>query len=212
MLTKKELSEQLASFLPACAVDYVVSFFFTYKVKFTISKSRKTKHGDYRAPHNGLPHQISVNGSLNEYHFLITTLHEFAHLITYENFGNSVSAHGKEWRSTFKSLLAPLLKMDDIPYTIRLALSEEINHLKASTSGNAKLYKALNQYNIKDSDLQYLSDIPMEKLFVLQGKTFKKLELRRTRYLCKEINTNRSYLIPKIAQVQIIEKQDSNGK
>lgn len=208
MKNKKELSLQLAPFLPACAVDYVVSFFFNYKVKFIISKSRKTKHGDYRAPYHGLPHQISVNGSLNKYHFLITTLHEFAHLITYEKYGSNVNAHGKEWKSTFKSLLLPILKMNDIPYEIRLALSEEIDHLKASTSGNTKLYKAINAFNTQHVSMHYLTDIPVEQPFILNGKTFKKVKLRRTRYLCTELNTNRSYLIPKIAQVQIIETKN----
>lgn len=181
-------------------------------MKFTISKTRRSKHGDYRVPFKGSFHQISVNGSLNKYHFLITTLHEFAHLITFEKYGNNVKAHGKEWKSVFKSLLLPILKMEDIPESIRNALAHEIDNLKATTSGNFALYKAISAYNQNDCDVQYLMDIPFEKAFILQGKSFKKIALRRTRYLCRELNTNRSYLISKVAQVQIIDKKNLDGK
>ena len=49
---------------------------------FKISRSRSSKLGDYRAPFRGSPHRISVNHDLNPYSFLITTIHEFAHLQT----------------------------------------------------------------------------------------------------------------------------------
>ncbi len=44
--------------------------------------------GDYRNSHAGKGHRISVNGNLNKYSFLITLLHELAHLFTYERFGH----------------------------------------------------------------------------------------------------------------------------
>ena len=62
-----------------------------------VSKPRKTKLGDYRRP--GRPHQphrISINGNLNPYAFLITLLHEWAHLEIYQEYKGKVAPHGPE--------------------------------------------------------------------------------------------------------------------
>jgi SprT protein len=47
--------------------------------------ARSSKLGDYRPPQRGLPHRISVNHNLNQHEFLITLIHEMAHLLCWEN-------------------------------------------------------------------------------------------------------------------------------
>ena len=88
------LSEKLSPYLPAGTEGYVAQFILTYHIEFKIAKKRKTKLGDYRQPYRGSSHRISVNGDLNPYSFLITTLHEIAHLLTFVRFGNRVQPHG----------------------------------------------------------------------------------------------------------------------
>ncbi|HAD34265.1 MAG TPA: hypothetical protein DCF44_07170 [Chitinophagaceae bacterium] len=44
---------------------------------------------------------MSVNGNLNSYHFLITLLHEIAHMLVWEQFRNRVKPHGLEWKHVF---------------------------------------------------------------------------------------------------------------
>ena len=43
-------------------------------------------------------HRISVNGNLNKYSFLITLIHELAHLLTFTQYKNRVDPHGRNGR------------------------------------------------------------------------------------------------------------------
>src|ERR1700749_1077248 len=90
--------QQLRSYLPDDCFDEVVYYLQHYKVQLTITRERKTVLGDYRHSHDDKNHRISVNGNLNKYSFLITLLHELAHLFTYERFGHRIQAHGTEWK------------------------------------------------------------------------------------------------------------------
>ena len=85
---------QLQSYLPNGSFDEVLQYLQHYKVHLTITRQRQSILGDYRHAHEGKTHRISVNGNLNQYAFLITLLHELAHLFTYERFGHRVMAHG----------------------------------------------------------------------------------------------------------------------
>ena len=97
--------KELARYLPDGSFDYVVKYLYQYKVHLTVAKSRKSVLGDYRHAHHGNNHRISVNGNLNPYEFLITLLHELAHLLTFEQYRNRVESHGKEWKATYSRLL-----------------------------------------------------------------------------------------------------------
>ena len=98
--------EQLRSYLPDNCLDEVVNYLLLHKVHLTISRKRQSILGDYRHAIPGRTHRISVNGNLNKYAFLITLLHELAHLFTYEQFGRRAQAHGREWKSSQRSILA----------------------------------------------------------------------------------------------------------
>src|SRR5690349_15654569 len=97
--------EYLSKFIPATAVPRVLEYLHQYKVHLTITRERKSVLGDYRhaTPHKN--HRISVNGNLNPYAFLITLVHELAHLVTFMQFGNRVSPHGREWKDCYALLL-----------------------------------------------------------------------------------------------------------
>ena len=66
------LINQMSSSLGADQFD-VVEIFLASNVKFKIVNGRKTKLGDFRASASGEKHQITVNGDMNPYSFLITT-------------------------------------------------------------------------------------------------------------------------------------------
>ena len=76
----------------------------------SVTKKRQSVLGDYRHSAIGKNHRISINGNLNKYEFLITLLHELAHLFTFEKFANKVEPHGKEWKHFYGSLLADFLQ------------------------------------------------------------------------------------------------------
>ena len=87
--------QALSSFLPEGSFEEVVAYIKQYRVHLTITRKRKSVLGDYRHAFAGKNHRITVNGDLNPYEFLITLLHELAHLLTFEQYRHRVEAHGK---------------------------------------------------------------------------------------------------------------------
>src|SRR5206468_9194087 len=103
-----------------------------YKVHLTVARERKSILGDYRHRTHGSNHRISVNGNLNKFSFLITLLHELAHLLTFEKYSNKVASHGKEWKHIFGQLLATFIEHNVFPDDIKQALKKSIQDPAAS--------------------------------------------------------------------------------
>lgn len=203
MHKKERYQEQLKPYLPNGFEEMVADLLITHAVRFKITTPRSTKLGDYRAPGSGEKHhQISVNGNLNVYNFLITTLHEFAHLRTFERFGWKVKPHGEEWKEEFRKLLWPAIQTNLLPKDIESALMRSLTNLKASSCTDTQLSRVLKSYDKPVDGAITLESLPKNATFVLQGKTFVKGDLRRTRYLCTELPTKRQFLIHALASVE----------
>src|SRR5690606_23237564 len=93
------MNETLSRYLPQQAVKPVFDLIVMHQVHLKIVNQRSTRHGDYRQAHTG-KHEITVNGSLNKYRFLMTLIHEISHLIAFEKFGRAIKPHGQEWKHT----------------------------------------------------------------------------------------------------------------
>ena len=74
------------NFVPTASLPLLSKYFTDWEVNLVVTRKRITKHGDFRALPKGM-HQITVNEMPNPYRFLITTVHEIAHLVTYKDFG-----------------------------------------------------------------------------------------------------------------------------
>ncbi|MGI9138821.1 MAG: SprT-like domain-containing protein, partial [Sediminibacterium sp.] len=85
---------------------------------------------------------------MNKYEFLITLLHELAHLLCFEQYRNRVEAHGKEWKTIYGSLLAAFIKLDVFPEDINKALKKTLLNPAATANGETKLLLVLRKYNI----------------------------------------------------------------
>ncbi len=118
--------QQLKSYLPEGSFEDVLYYLQHYKVQLTITRERKSILGDYRHSFAEKNHRISVNGNLNQYAFLITLLHELAHLFTYERFGHKVQAHGMEWKNEYSKVLAQFLLKKIFPADIQKSVNENI--------------------------------------------------------------------------------------
>ena len=197
----EDLKENLSEYIPQAFVPYVNDLLCSTKVLFRIVPPRKTKLGDFRKPLNGksIP-QITVNNNLNPYAFLITTLHEIAHLHTYLRYGHSVKPHGKEWKYEFQQMLLPLISAQKFPETLKLCLKNTITNTKASSFSDIPLNRALREFD-RDKKGCHLEKIELGKHFTLNKKLFKKGKLRRTRYLCTEVSSGKAYLIHALAEV-----------
>lgn len=139
-MPKKEAPiASLQAFLPPDTYDAVVDYLQRHKVHLTIARERRSILGDYRHRTMQLAHRISVNGNLNQYAFLITLLHELAHLLTFENWGNRVQSHGAEWKQTFGNLLAQFVQQKIFPADIEAALLKSIANPAASSCADMGL-------------------------------------------------------------------------
>src|SRR5947208_1439946 len=134
---------QLESYLPGNSFEQVAFFLQHYKVHLTITAKRESVLGDYRNAINGKNHRISVNGNLNKYAFLITLLHELAHLLAFENFGNRIAPHGKEWKRVFGELLAQFIEHNVFPEDIKRSLTDSLHDPAASSCSDEDLLRVL---------------------------------------------------------------------
>lgn len=205
---KQKLLDQLSRYLPDGFEQMVADLILEYPCKFVVAKPRATKLGDYRAPFPPVKyHQITVNGNLNKYSFLVTTLHEFAHLHCFVQNGRSVKPHGEEWKACYRKLILQALELQLIPKDIEIALVNSLANMKASSCTDLQLSKALRNYDQKKENETLLSDIPKNSTFALSGRIFRKGELRRTRYVCEEVNTKRQFLVHTHAEIKLITNE-----
>ena len=195
MSRKEAPISALQNYLPPNTLEPVVSYLQFYHVHLTVARERKSILGDYRHRTHAKNHRISVNGNLNQYAFLITLLHELAHLLTFENFGNKVASHGKEWKFIFGQLLAQFIEHEIFPADIKNALLQSLHNPAASSCADELLLKTLKNYDEKQSHLVFVEEIPEGALFKTHdGKIFRKGEKMRKRFKCVEVKTNRLYL------------------
>ena len=195
----------LQTYLPQGTFDPVMQYLHQYQVHLTVARERKSILGDYRHPTHGKTHRISVNGNLNNYSFLITLLHELAHLITFEQFGNKVQSHGKEWKNIFGQLLDQFIKHQVFPYDITQALLRSLKNPAASSCADEVLLRVLKTYDQKKDNHVFVEDIVEGKLFKTHdGKVFRKGEKVRKRFKCVEIATKKLYLFSPVYEVMPI--------
>jgi hypothetical protein len=178
-----------------------------YDFKLKIKKERSTRLGDYTSPRNGSNHLITVNFNLNKYSFLITLVHEIAHLTTFNKHKNEVLPHGAEWKKNFAELMQPFMNSDVFPVDILYALRRYMQNPGASSCSDKTLLKALKLYDENNSDKIFLEYLPHKTMFLYNGeRLFEKGVKIRTRYRCTEVNTGQVYLFNSLTEVEVFEK------
>lgn len=186
--------------IPEFAVDYCFQLWNEFDFNFKITKKRNSKLGDYRYDPASKTHSISINHNLNTYSFLITYIHEVAHLITQIEFGRRVLPHGIQWKKNFTKLMFPVLNEKVFPMDILSPLALHMKNPKATSTSDSNLFKALKKYDEHSSEIM-LHELGIGSKFLFNKKVYRKLELRRTRSLCLQVETNRKYLISETAPV-----------
>lgn len=199
--------QALATFLPEATFELVVQYIHHYKVHLTVTKKRKSVLGDYRHAIIGKNHRISINGNLNQYEFLITLLHELAHLLTFEKFGNKVEAHGKEWKASYSKLLIDFVHHRFFPADIEKALQKSIINPAATANGETELLLVLRRYDNKKREGHcHIAELPEGSIFQTDnGKIFMKGARRRKRFECTEIKTGLKYSFSPVSEVRMVK-------
>ena len=198
------MSEVLLKYLPEHAVEPCFELIKVNRVHLKIVNERQTRHGDYRKGLSG-KHEITVNANLNKYRFLITLIHEIAHLIAFEKFGKEIKPHGDEWKVTFQRLMIPLIRPEIFPHSMLPLVANHFKNPTASSDTDVKLAYALKQFDERKPDVYYIHEVPSGSMFrIKNGRVFQKKGLRTKRYECIEVQTGRLFLFNANAEVELI--------
>lgn len=197
---REEYKKVMLNYVPEAAVEKVLDLIQEHSILFKIKKSRLTKLGDYRAPHKGSEHQITINNDLNKYAFLITFVHEVAHLATWNKHQHKAMPHGKEWKMEYARLMHQFYNSEIFPEDILLALKKHFSDVKASTCSDPYLLRILKKYDSTPS--LHVEELPTNTIFTLSnGQSFIKGPRLRKRFRCMEVGTNKSYWVSPLAEV-----------
>ncbi len=200
--TKVDFSA-LIDYLPDGSFEHVLTYIHQYKIQLTITRTRSSILGDYRHAHLDKGHRISVNGDLNKFSFLITLLHEIAHLVTFMKHHNRVQPHGPEWKATFAHILTVFVTKEIFPEDIKGALKNSIGNPAASSCADLPLLRVLKNYDQKKEEVYFVEQLSKGQLFEIKGKRiFEKGERIRKRFKCREVATGKWYLFSPVSEVK----------
>ena len=207
MQKRTDLENALKPFLPEGSVELVCEKLRAYPHHLVITPPRSTKHGDFKADSKTGRLELTVNGNLNPYAFLVTLMHELAHLITHVEHGWHVKPHGDEWKSAFKRTLGPFLRRNIFPEDLQLAIHGYLQNPGATSCSDHTMAKVLARYDKKSHpDICMVDDLHKGEKF-LYGREKRKFERGlkvRTRYQCKCLDTGHLYLFHPLTKVMRI--------
>lgn len=194
--------KNLTTYIGKDAAIYIEKFTRGLALKVRVTKQRDTKYGDYMPSVNGKQQRITVNGNLDNFSFLITLLHELAHLKAYENFGQKIKAHGSEWKLEFIKIIDDALNNNLFPLDIAKTINlQYVIKKDLSFESRIIINDSINKY-LNITIPKRLEDFPVNSLVsLINGMQVKVIEIKRTRYLCKCLNNNKMYYIQKKIEV-----------
>ncbi len=163
-------------------------------------------YGDYRPPMPGSNHLITINRDMNQYAFLLTLVHEIAHLLAHERHGRRIKPHGEEWKNCFKELMRPVMRLGIFPDDVRGAIIGYMQNPGASSCSDDNLLRTLKKYD-KANGLVLLESLPLNSVFQFGGKQFVKGKKIRTRYHCHLSGTKHIYFFAALAEVTHVKAE-----
>ena len=132
-------------------------------------------------------------------------VHEIAHLVAFEKFGQRIKPHGSEWKKTFQYMMLPFIRPEIFPTQLLPLLAKHFRNPKASSSTDANLSIALKTFDEQDTDKTYVFEVPSGSVFrIYNGKIFKKGNRLVKRYECVDMATGKIYLFQPNAEVELI--------
>lgn len=190
----------LEQYLPESTLPFLKKWFADYFIHIRITKNRDSKLGDYRR----LPdksHQITINSTLDKQLFFFVLTHELAHLIAFEKFSYRISAHGKEWKETFRNMLresSDVYTIDLKPIIIKFSENPKANFMASPD--------LVRYFHVKDSDdkSSFIESMSIDNTFLYKNEKYRILEKKKKLYLCANLNNSKKYLFRPLAKVEKI--------
>ncbi|HAO73117.1 MAG TPA: sprT domain-containing protein [Planctomycetaceae bacterium] len=202
--------ETVRKHLPPRAWKYVLDLLQEHPVLVRVVPHRATKLGDYRPPRLGeCWHRITVNEDLNLYAFLVTLLHELAHLrvtAIHATGTKKHKPHGVEWKKEFAAVVGPVIEESMVPRDLCVALAATLQRPRAATCSDRLLTLALSQYDHGVDQCLYVEQLEVGACFQLQnGRQFILGDRVRSRYRCIELASGIEFRIHYLARVLRLE-------
>ena len=190
----------LEKYLPENTLPYLKKWFGSHSIHIRITRGRNSKLGDYRKMPDQ-SHKITINSTLQPQLFFFVLTHELAHLIAFADFGHRISAHGQEWKQTFREMLLESLPVyeDDLkPVILNFAKSPKANFMSSP-----ELVKYFHIENYEDES-SYIEDLEPGDLFVYRKERYRLEEKRKKNYLCTNLGSAKKYVFRPLARVEKI--------
>lgn len=209
MISKQEVSLQLLSgYLPEGTFEKVLKYLVQYHVELTITRKRHSVLGDYRLPYQSEGHRITINGDLNKYAFLLTLLHELAHLMAYVNYGTRIAPHGKEWKHTFSKILAGYTDKGFLPDDIEKAIKKYMRDPAARSCVDEDLIRVLKKHDPPVNGHCFIEELEEGEWFKAQdNRIYSRGKKIRKRYECTDIGNRKKYLFSPVYEVKKVPKK-----
>lgn len=190
--------QTLEKYLPENTLPYLKKWFGDFSIHIKITKGRNSKLGDYRKMPDKT-HQITINSTLQPPLFFFVLTHELAHLLAFENYGRTISAHGLEWKQTFRNMLleSSSVYADDLkPIILRFAKSP-----KAGFMASPELVRYFEIEKLEDESL-YIEDLQPGDQFIYRKQRYLLEEKRKKNYLCSNLDNGKKYIFRPLARVE----------
>ncbi len=211
MSRNRDLEAALIRYLPGECVPVILNWFNIHPVVLRISRSRRSRLGDFRGGTRLTPPVISVNHNLNKYSFLVTLLHEMAHAEVFFTHRGQAKPHGEEWKNACRVLGKTFRDESTLPDDFRHAFAAYLENPSASSTTNARLSEVLRRYD-PPGLTSPLSELEENAFFVIPGgRVFRKGKKMRTRYRCECLNNKRIYLFSPLAEILPVDEPGRTG-
>lgn len=205
-MLREQIEKGLSKYIPQPAVVLLTDWVIGFNANLRVTKARNSKLGDYRHPYGRDGHRITINYNLNQYSFLITLVHELAHLTTWNKYQNRVAPHGAEWKNEYKVLMRQVVRLNVFPQDVYDALVAYMQNPAASSCSDEDLLRTLRKYDAQ-TDRFHLEELEENTLFALDnGMIMRKGPKSRKRYKCYEVNLKRYYMVSPLAEVKKLEE------
>ena len=187
----------LEKFLPENTLPHLQKWFGDYTIHIKITRNRNSKLGDYRKMPDK-SHKITINSTLQPQLFFFVLTHELAHLIAFEKYNTRISAHGKEWKDTFREMLLEsiLVYEEDLkPIILKFAKSPKANFMSSPD-----LVKYFHIENYEDES-SYIEDLADGDFFIYRTERYQLEGKRKKNYLCANLVNHKKYIFKPLARV-----------
>jgi SprT protein len=193
---------KLDKYLPEGSLGYIIQLLEPHKVMIRITRTAKSRYGSFYINRRTKVQHITVSGVLNPYSFLITFIHEIAHMKAFGLYGRKIKPHGNEWKNVFTNILSPVLQDGILPDELTQELSRHMRNPSATVTDDVILFKCLRKYDKEEKTTVSIEELQEGAMFYWNSRgAFIKGEKLRKRYRCTEQKTKKIYLFNPIAEV-----------